>query len=1021
MSEPMLISPMLDNFNMGDPISDHNGVRCCPAMAKDSDDKYIVKIISIPASQTQVEALLLSGAYADKDSILSYYQDVVTEIEGEVEILEKLSQLEGFFPYDKVQAVPMDEETGFDVYLLSKYRNTLGRYFQKSAMTHLGAMNLGLDLCAALAVCRKTGYLYVDLKPDNIYMTPEGGYRIGDLGFIKLDSLKYASLPERYRSMYTAPEINDAFASLNTTMDTYAVGLILYQAFNDGQLPFCASAQPGDMLPPPAYADYEMAEIILKACNPDPQERWADPIEMGQAIISYMQRNGAHDTPIVPVAEPVEEAIEENAEDIAEDTSEDISKDISEVTEEAISELDAEEPGFQIPEGDSEVNVQEEAAEQNNTDAEADVASDSDEAAVACQADEEQASEETQISEDAIYSEDAEGNLTFLDDAIVDETSPDHLDEEIDYNEITDEVSDILTQADELISHPTPDPVVQPEPIEIPIPAPIVLDEEVQEENSEEEVSEVQDPDEDTDEQSEDVQETEEISAPAKKSHWVRNLLLILLALGLLAGGFFFYKNYYLQPVEAIVLEGTDDGSLTVVVNSKIDEEKLSVVCSDTYGNQLTQPVVNGKAVFEDLAPNSAFTVKVIINGFHRLTGDTSAAYTTPMQTNIVQFTAVTGTEDGSVVLGFAIEGPDAAQWKVSYQDDQAQTKESIFTGHILTLNGLTIGHEYTFVLEPVDSLNITGITQVAHTASKIVKADKVLITGCIDNKLTTTWIAPKNASIASWTVRCYNGKDFDQTIVTEDTSAVFEITDTTCEYTVEVTAAGMSVSQRTFASASAATVTDFAVDNTQPGTLVLTWNSGVIEPEGGWVVTYSIDGTTAQEIACNEDTATICHVVPGRTYHITLQAADNTEILGGEIIYTTPDPQDFSGYSVSREFMEFNMVRRPSYSGWDRYDLDSSDYTTEFEVNEEASFLIKMLQEYDTSDDNIISLFVVEDENGNLVEVTSSEESWINMWYRNYCELDIPHLPETPGEYKLSVYFNGALAGKTNFTIISE
>ena len=45
MSEPKLISPMLDNFAMGDPISDHHGVRCCPAMKNDSDEKYIVKII----------------------------------------------------------------------------------------------------------------------------------------------------------------------------------------------------------------------------------------------------------------------------------------------------------------------------------------------------------------------------------------------------------------------------------------------------------------------------------------------------------------------------------------------------------------------------------------------------------------------------------------------------------------------------------------------------------------------------------------------------------------------------------------------------------------------------------------------------------------------------------------------------------------------------------------------------------------------------------------------------------------
>ncbi len=75
MSEPRLISPMLDNFAMGGAISNHDGVRCYPAMENDTDDKYIVKVISIPASPTQLEALLLTGAYPDKDAALVYFKD----------------------------------------------------------------------------------------------------------------------------------------------------------------------------------------------------------------------------------------------------------------------------------------------------------------------------------------------------------------------------------------------------------------------------------------------------------------------------------------------------------------------------------------------------------------------------------------------------------------------------------------------------------------------------------------------------------------------------------------------------------------------------------------------------------------------------------------------------------------------------------------------------------------------------------------------------------------------------------
>ena len=305
MSEPKLISPLLDGFVMGDPISSHHGVCCCPAMQADSNGKYIIKIISVPASQTKLDALLLAGAFSDSESALSYFRDVADGIVEEAVLLQRLSRLEGFLSYDKWQVVPMEDgEVGFDVYLSGSYRSTLERAFRKESMTHLGAVNLGLDLCAALSVCRRSGYLYVDLKPENIAICQDHEYRISDLGFIPLSSLAYASLPERYLSTYTAPEITDAYSALNTTIDVYAVGLILYQAYNGGTLPFEGRA-PAEPLPVPQYADSEIAQIILKACDPNPEVRWQDPLQMGKALVDYMQSHTVNHTSIVVPPVPV--------------------------------------------------------------------------------------------------------------------------------------------------------------------------------------------------------------------------------------------------------------------------------------------------------------------------------------------------------------------------------------------------------------------------------------------------------------------------------------------------------------------------------------------------------------------------------------------------------------------------------------------------------------------------------------------------------------------------------------------
>lgn len=1017
MSEPKLISPLLDNFVMGDPISDHDGVRCCPAINKNTDEKYIVKIISVPASQVQLDALLLSGAFSDQDSAVSYFKSIADGIAEEAGILQKLSQLEGFLPLDAWQIQPMDDGNGYDVYLLSAYRNTLRHQLRRNSMTHLRALNLGLDLCAALAVSRRMGYLYVDLKPANIYLSGTQEYRIGDLGFIPLTSLQYASLPDRYRCAYTAPEITDAFSSLNTTIDIYAVGLILYQVFNDGQLPFRDGEIPTEAFSAPAYADYEMAEIILKACALNPTERWQDPVEMGQALVNYMQRNGAHDTPIVPVATTEETATEvgeeENTEGRFEEHTEPDTEDKIINEAEATDVADAED-------ADSQEVIDESIVEDNPA--------------------------PEDIPEETIYSEDREGNLTFI-EGVVDETMDEQDSADIEYNEVTDEVSDMLLQADELIAHEAPAPVVQPEPIDVPVPpvietedtAPVerepaeVIAEESEgngdtaepvkdtdtQEDSEEDASPAEAIENDDDANSAGNDEAEETIPAKRKSHaWILWLFAAIAAAALLFAGFYGYKNYYLQSIDELTLTAGENGSLTVSIVTTTDESDLVVICTDTYGIQKSANVVNGKAEFTNLMPNSAYNIKITISGFHKLTGKTTASYATPAQTEILQFTAVTGAEDGSVILSFTTSGPEPDQWRVTYVTPEGVSQKAVFSGRMTTLPGLQIGAEYTFTLEPESGMDITGTNTVTHVAKEIIKPENLLVTGCIDGKLTATWSVAEDAKVESWTVRCYNDT-FDQTLVVDTCSVSIDIPYVADNYTLEVKASGMSVTACTDVAKNSLTVKDFTVDASDSNMLKLSWTPTGETPSGGWIMRYSADGSAATQISVTEGNSVVIEpVIPGCEYTFELLTADSTAVLGGKVVHVTDEADTFAGYDVTAANMVFKMCKTPDNADWDRYDLSDSDYTTTFAVGEKASFLIRLTHSYDRSNDTITTLFVIRDANGAIVDISTSASSWLDMWYKNYCELDIPEIPQVAGDYTISIYFNGAFVNATDFTV---
>ena len=997
LSEPRLISPLLDGFVMGDPISNHDGVRSCPAMQLETEKKYIVKIVSLPASQAKLAALILAGAFADREAALAYFKELADGVLEETELLQRLAKFEGFVAFENWQMVPMEEEEdGFDIYLLSEYRPTLENVLRTNEMTHLQAVNMGLDLCTALSVARRNGYLYANLQPTNVYVCNEKEFRIGDLGFLNLDSLQFASLPDKYRSDYTPPEISDAFAALNTTMDTYAVGMLLYQAFNDGKLP-----PVGISMDAPRYADLQLSEIILKACAINPEERWQDPVQMGQALANYMQSNTVNDTPIVPVPveeeQPVVEEIveeDENAEPSTEDILAEVDQALEaapaiipavteEVTEEVIEETEESEAEAEVD--DEDLIIEEASAEEELP--------------------EETAEEEPVTEEETVSEEEQESS---------EEESP----------EVIDETAEILAQADDLIAHQLPEPPVAPEPIEVTLPTPeeTPAEEEPAEEVTEEEAESKE---EESNEETEEVIEEEEddipVEKPKKRNKGLIAIISALICIIVLAtAAILFYQNYYCQTIHSITLSGTED-KLTVTLSSDIPDEKLTIKCTGTPGNELTANVVNGVAQFTGLKPGTAYTLEVQIDGFHKLLGQTTQTYITAKQTIIADFHAVTGAEDGSVILNFFPGEPDSLQWRVHCSAEGEETKTVTFTGHMTPVTGLTVGKEYTFTLEPVTELYLGGTTSITYTASKIIYAEELKILGFVDDQLAVSWEAPEDTTVSTWQVRCYNNDGYEKIITTADTTVYFDDIDRTSAYTVEVTAEGMTRFSSAYLTANSVTITNIQADASDLNNLKVTWEFEGPAPTEGWLLLYTIDGSTEQQVvSCTEPSGVITPLIPGAHYTFAVQPKGGISFFGGAAEYDVPEAPKFAGYYVTTENMTFSMCITPNKENWDRYDVPASSYTTTFTVGQSASFVMQLNRSTEKTDDNVVTLYVIRDADGNVVSSATESRTWDDMWYNRYGKLTIPFMPDTPGTYTVDIYFNGNAATTQTFEVVA-
>ena len=329
MAEINLNTKLMTQMQIVETLSSRSGICVYTVKNELSGQLYVLKHISIPENQNQVDALILTGAAADQDAAQSYYEQVVTDYSEELAKLEELSASDTLASFRSYEIKPKEDGVGFDIYLLADYRTTLEHYLTANNISKSDAVNLAIDLCNALIDLRSAGLIHRDVKPANIYLNAQGHYMLGDLGIARIEDLKYCSMPEGMISTYSAPELFELMANVNKTIDLYSLGLILYRVYNGGHAPFedeRTSAKGADKLritgqelPAPMFADYEMAEIIRKACAFDPEARYQSPEEMKQAFVDYMMRNQVGDEPITPpivaddvsiAAEAVDEVVE---------------------------------------------------------------------------------------------------------------------------------------------------------------------------------------------------------------------------------------------------------------------------------------------------------------------------------------------------------------------------------------------------------------------------------------------------------------------------------------------------------------------------------------------------------------------------------------------------------------------------------------------------------------------------------------------------------------------------------------
>ncbi|MDR1639767.1 MAG: protein kinase [Clostridiales bacterium] len=200
--------------------------------------------------------------------------------------------------YHHFEVVETDEDPGPHFFLRMELLQSLELAYALNHSSEKDVCRLGVDICSALELYAKNGLVHGNIKPSEIFLAQNGGYKLGGFEHSHPADAKPANAGIVGARYYTAPEVEKGLNSGNS--DLYSLGMVMHQLLNNGRMPFVSqgkSAKPGetiearfkrlkgDALPPPVNASPALAAIVLKACAFDGEKRYQSTTEMKNALL----------------------------------------------------------------------------------------------------------------------------------------------------------------------------------------------------------------------------------------------------------------------------------------------------------------------------------------------------------------------------------------------------------------------------------------------------------------------------------------------------------------------------------------------------------------------------------------------------------------------------------------------------------------------------------------------------------------------------------------------------------------
>lgn len=251
--------------------------------------KAAMKVISIGADMLDD----IYGSSYDDASARRLCEERVNSIRREYDIMYELRGNPNIVRCDDFKMVGHRDGIGCDLYIMMELLTPLQQMWKYRDITEDDVLRLGEDICKALVACENHKLIHRDIKPQNILVTDNGAYKLGDFGTARPFEHTVSATVAGTES-YMAPEVIMR-KKYGRDVDTYSLGLVMYRMLNKGKLPFLdpdriptasekeASLQRrlnGEIIPAPVSGSLPLQAVVLKACSYNRKDRYRSAKDM---------------------------------------------------------------------------------------------------------------------------------------------------------------------------------------------------------------------------------------------------------------------------------------------------------------------------------------------------------------------------------------------------------------------------------------------------------------------------------------------------------------------------------------------------------------------------------------------------------------------------------------------------------------------------------------------------------------------------------------------------------------------